>query len=136
MPHSEQEIHEAQILEHRAFTEWSKTKANVRYLRGFSTRSWGDRMIHRFKEQVERFGKGQPITESDRKRTMPEGELGPCQHTHRNMFEVENAHGIWGVEICVDCGQLVNGPECPHVHCSWHLEGAILVCDNCGTDCT
>lgn len=58
-----------------------------------------------------------------------------CPHTTSTMFEVSNKHGVWGVLVCDDCGRQ-NGRECPHVRCSWHLDGTILVCDNCGIDGT
>ena len=63
-------------------------------------------------------------------------DLSDCPHTQRRMFEVENEHGIWGVEICVNCGLLVAGPECPHVSCHWNEAGTMLQCDNCGIDGT
>lgn len=63
-------------------------------------------------------------------------DLSDCPHTVRSMVEVENAHGVWGVEICVDCGLLVAGPECPHISCHWNEAGTMLQCDNCGIDGT
>lgn len=58
-----------------------------------------------------------------------------CPHTTCSVFEVENEHGIWGVEICTNCGTLVQR-ECPHVSNSWNEEGTVLTCDNCGIDGT
>ena len=59
-----------------------------------------------------------------------------CTHVQRQLVEVENEHGVWGLEICVNCGQPVLGPQCPHVHSTWNEEGTVLTCDNCGIDGT
>lgn len=61
--------------------------------------------------------------------------LSRCSHTQRAMFEVENDHGIWGVEICVECGTQV-AKECPHVQSEWNEAGTALICTNCGIDGT
>jgi hypothetical protein len=58
-----------------------------------------------------------------------------CPHTTCTIVEVEGPHGIWGVEICNDCGTLT-ARECPHVCMIWHEEGQALICSNCGVDGT
>lgn len=63
------------------------------------------------------------------------GLLKTCKHTTGTIFEVENEHGVWGVEICNDCGIQVTR-ECPHISNTWHADGALLICDNCGVDGT
>lgn len=68
-------------------------------------------------------------------RELTKRDLSKCPHTSGTIVEVENKHGYWGVEICNDCGEATL-KECPHAHCSWHLDGKVLVCDNCGVDCT
>lgn len=68
-------------------------------------------------------------------RTWTEYDLSECPHTTQTMVEVENAHGIWGVMICNDCGQQV-ARECAHVRCDWHVGGKVLRCGNCGVDAT
>lgn len=103
-------------------------------MREFKARDWPPSKLDEFREQVERFGNGEPMTSADRERTTA-AFIG-CKHVQRTLVEVENEHGIWGSEICVECGRQVEGPQCPHVHNSWHLDGKILVCDNCGTDVT
>lgn len=62
-------------------------------------------------------------------------DLSHCQHTVCSFFEVENEHGIWGMEICNNCGTQVRR-ECPHVSNTWNPEGTVLTCDNCGIDGT
>lgn len=62
--------------------------------------------------------------------------LNRCPHTQRSLVEVENEHGIWGMEICVNCGVVALGPQCPHVSLTWHDDGKALICDNCGHDGT
>lgn len=62
--------------------------------------------------------------------------LKSCSHTTRTLVEVENEYGVWGVEICNNCGHLVEGPQCPHVSNTWHADGQVLLCDNCGIDGT
>lgn len=62
-------------------------------------------------------------------------DLSHCRHTVCSIFEVENEHGVWGVEICNNCGTLVQR-ACPHVSNSWNEEGTVLTCDNCGMDGT
>jgi DNA-directed RNA polymerase subunit RPC12/RpoP len=59
-----------------------------------------------------------------------------CPHTVCTFIEVENAHGIWGMSICINCGKQVEGPECPHTSNSWDEAGSLLTCDNCGMDVT
>jgi hypothetical protein len=58
-----------------------------------------------------------------------------CSHTQRFLIEVPTKHGVWGMEICASCGEQV-GKECPHVHLTWHNDGQLLICDNCGVDGT
>jgi len=74
------------------------------------------------------------LTEADRRQTCI--DFSDCQHTSGMMFEVENEHGVWGVILCTDCGGVQMGPECPHVKCTWHEDGKVLICDNCGIDGT
>lgn len=62
--------------------------------------------------------------------------LRTCPHTQRQLVEVENEHGRWGMEICVNCGVVAAGPECPHVSLTWHADDTALICDNCGHDGT
>lgn len=62
-------------------------------------------------------------------------DLSKCPHTVCSFFEVENDHGIWGMEICNNCGTQVR-KECPHVSNTWNPEGTVLTCDNCGIDGT
>lgn len=62
-------------------------------------------------------------------------DLSGCAHTSERLIEVENEHGVWGMMICVDCGAQT-AKECPHVHLTWHEEGNVLICDNCGADGT
>lgn len=100
----------------------------------FRARQWEGPITLLWKEQVARFGEGQPMSALDRMRTAP--TFASCAHTQRQLVEVETAHGVWGSELCVDCGRQVAGPECPHAKCSWQLDGKLLICDNCGTDCT
>lgn len=59
-----------------------------------------------------------------------------CPHTSGVFIEVENDHGVWGVIVCVNCGQLQGGPECPHESSTWNEDGSLLTCDNCGIDGT
>jgi hypothetical protein len=48
---------------------------------------------------------------------------------------VEGKHGVWGVEICNDCGtQTVR--ECAHISMRWRADDSLLICDNCGIDGT
>lgn len=61
--------------------------------------------------------------------------LKRCSHTSRSFIEVENEHGVWGVEICSNCGQQV-ARECPHVESVWNADGTALICTNCGNDGT
>lgn len=63
-------------------------------------------------------------------------DTSDCSHTSGTMFEVENAHGIWAVVICNDCGQFQSPPQCAHVQNTWHEDGKVLICDNCGSDGT
>jgi hypothetical protein len=64
-----------------------------------------------------------------------EGKLKRCPHTVCSLFEVENEHGVWGVEICNDCGtQTVR--ECAHISMRWRADDSLLICDNCGIDGT
>jgi hypothetical protein len=59
-----------------------------------------------------------------------------CPHTQRSLVEVENDFGVWGLEICVDCGVVALGPQCPHVSLTWYADGTALICNNCGHDGT
>lgn len=61
--------------------------------------------------------------------------LKNCPHTSRAFIEVENEHGIWGVEICNECAAMV-ARECPHVESIWNADGTALICTNCGNDGT
>lgn len=58
-----------------------------------------------------------------------------CEHVHRTLIEVATAHGVWGMEICASCGEQV-AKECPHIRLTWHDDGQVLICDNCGVDGT
>jgi hypothetical protein len=49
--------------------------------------------------------------------------------------DVENPHGAWDVEICVNCGSQVS-KHCAHEINTWNEEGTVLTCDNCGIDGT
>lgn len=62
-------------------------------------------------------------------------DLSRCQHTAMVQLSVENAHGAWEVEVCVNCGEQVS-KHCAHVHSTWNDEGTVLTCDNCGIDGT
>lgn len=62
-------------------------------------------------------------------------ELSSCVHTVCTIIEVENAHGVWGVEICNNCGAQTTR-ECAHVSNTWDEHGIVLTCDNCGIDGT
>lgn len=61
--------------------------------------------------------------------------LRTCNHTVCSIFEVENEHGVWGVEICNNCGAQT-AKECPHVQLEWREDGTALICTNCGHDGT
>lgn len=101
----------------------------------FQPRQWPASKMQEFREHL-RYAdaRGDAFTQKDRERTVA-AFIG-CEHTTRTLVEVENQHGIWGCEICQDCGRQVAGPECPHVHNTWHFDGRILVCDNCAMDVT
>lgn len=58
-----------------------------------------------------------------------------CAHTQRYLIEVPTKHGVWGMEICTECGKQV-ARQCPHVRLTWHEDGTVLLCDNCGIDGT
>lgn len=62
-------------------------------------------------------------------------DLSSCIHTVCTIIEVENKHGVWGVEICDNCGAQV-AKECAHVSNTWNEAGTALTCDNCGKDGT
>ncbi len=107
----------------------------------FKPRQWSPEEMERIRAQVTagkvtdpRYPDMRTLTEADRRKTVR--DTSNCSHTTGTMFEVENDHGVWGIIICIDCGGIQMGPECPHVHCTWHEDGQVLICDNCGVDGT
>lgn len=102
----------------------------------FQPRQWNESKLDEFREQLEYVDANGGVFKSpaDRERTMC-AWIG-CEHTTMAMLRVENANGVWVVEICVDCGRQVGDAHCEHVLSSWHLDGRILICDNCGIDGT
>lgn len=62
-------------------------------------------------------------------------DFSACSHTAMHMVEIPTPYGKWGMMICVNCGAQVR-KECLHVHCTWHVDGKVLICDNCGVDGT
>lgn len=78
-------------------------------------------------------------------------DFSQCDHNPVTLVEVESrvyTHsgvdgeatkeivlGTWGMEICLRCGTQVR-KECPHEKCEWLFDGKLLVCLNCGVDCT
>ena len=58
-----------------------------------------------------------------------------CLHIQRVLVEVETDYGVWGMEICTDCGDQV-AKECAHGRSDWQLDDQLLVCGNCGYDGT
>lgn len=80
-------------------------------------------------------------------------DFSQCDHTSLKLVEVKAVRfevserwregvpgeeielGIWGMEICTRCGTQVR-KECPHEKTEWLFDGKLLVCLNCGVDCT
>lgn len=65
-----------------------------------------------------------------------------CPHTVETIVEIDamdpltgDTLGKWGLAICVRCG-VTTTKECPHVKTEWRLDGNVLICQNCGVDCT
>jgi hypothetical protein len=65
-----------------------------------------------------------------------------CGHGAQTIVEIDAVDpltgenlGKWGLAICVRCGHVAT-KECPHVETEWRLDGAVLICKNCGVDCT
>lgn len=103
----------------------------------YEPRTWTPSELETIKRQTHVHAlaeEGQTFTSDWRQFTVR--STADCPHTSGTMIEVENEHGVWGVIICNDCGRLQSGPECPHVLCTWHEEGKVLICDNCGVDGT
>lgn len=107
----------------------------------YQSREFSEIDLHILKAYVDRCHDNDNVPLTLDTRMFPAREISPfkdqedCKHTTSTMFEVSNQYGVWGVLICDECGRQ-SGRECPHVRSTWHLDGTILICDNCGVDGT
>lgn len=102
----------------------------------YKSREWTPGELEHIRRTSQQFHSMEPRELPVKWREFTVRDTSECPHTTGTMFEVHNAHGYWGIIICNDCGGIQGGPECPHVHCTWHFEDTVLICDNCGIDGT